>query len=135
MANSDDGESFLVTMLAAGKLTLTAKAGARRGSVELTITNDSPVRFAAGEKRYKNDTDSGAACASCHVAGDSIDHSPAAIAAAPDASVRTVITTGILREGNPIRGVNHKWQVMDAELDGLVTYLRALPPRGYTVGR
>ena len=34
--------------------------------------------------------------------------------------------------GSPITSVKHKWSVTAAEKAGLVTYLRALPPRGFS---
>ncbi len=132
-AATDNGESFMVTVKGAGEVTLTATGEGKSASVTLTMTAYTAARYAAGEKRYNTAAASGPACASCHSGDGAIDHSPTALAAASDVEVQAVITSGILREGNPIRGVVHKWQVTDDELDGLVTYLRALPPRGYTV--
>ena len=65
--------------------------------------------------------------------GDAIDHSPAALAAAKDDEVAAIITTG-LANNHPIKidGVaGHRWEVSEAERDGLVTFLRGLEPRGF----
>jgi hypothetical protein len=69
----------------------------------------------------------------CHAGGNAIDHSPAAMASSTDEAIATVITTGISTAGFPIMGVqgDHRWTVSQAERDGLVTYLRGLPPRGF----
>ena len=134
-APSDNGESFMVTVKSPGEITLNAKGEGKTASVALTITSYTAARYAAGEKRYNTAAASGPACADCHAGEAAIDHSPTSLAAASDVEVQAVITAGILREGNPIRKVVHKWAVNGAELDGLVTYLRALPPRGYSVGR
>jgi hypothetical protein len=70
-----------------------------------------------------------------------IDHSPAAIATASDQDVGVIITTGVLPGFGPgapsviaipaYPGTLHKWSVTGAERDGLVTFLRALAPRGF----
>jgi len=129
-AAADQGESFLLTMKKAGKVTLTATAGASSVTAQLTVTQYTAASWTAGEARYKSGGGGAPACTQCHN-DTGVDHSPTAIAAAPDQEVMAVITTGILRD-QPIRGVQHRWQEDQPVLDGLVTYLRALPPRGYT---
>jgi hypothetical protein len=77
-----------------------------------------------------SDDGSQPACTQCHDANGGIDHSPATMASSDDIAVQAIITTGVLNE-HPITGVVHKWQASDTELTGLVTYLRALEPRGF----
>ncbi|MFO0674961.1 MAG: cytochrome c [Polyangiaceae bacterium] len=133
-ANPGTGSYFLVTAKKAGEFRLTAyepSGGTNTASSQLVITPYAAGRWATGEQRYKNDASSGAACLSCHAPGK-VDHSPARIAPVADDQVVTVITAGILVSGNPITQVDHRWAVSDSEADGLVTYLRALAPNGYT---
>jgi hypothetical protein len=52
------------------------------------------------------------------------------MASSDDTAVETIITTGVVNE-HPITSVVHKWQATPDELSGLVTYLRALDPRGF----
>ena len=66
-----------------------------------------------------------------HAAG--VDHSPASLASVSDEDVAVIISTGILN-GQPIMipgGVKHQWTTTPTEMDGLVTFLRALPPKGF----
>jgi hypothetical protein len=46
-----------------------------------------------------------------------------------DELAKTVITNGI-KGGVPITKLDHKWEATSEQLDGLVTYLRAIDPRG-----
>jgi len=128
----DDGRYYLVTAKKAGTFTLTATSDGASKTAMVTVTPYDAARYAAGEARYKNGT-TGAAkpCTECHNAeAGAPDHSPASIAGVDDARVATVIRTGRLANGIPIvtgSGEDHIWTASDAELDGLVTYLRALP--------
>ena len=71
-------------------------------------------------------------CTQCHVAGQSVDHSPTVLAAYPDDVVAAVVTTGISTKGTPIATTKeHKWATSDAERAALVTYLRGIDPRGF----
>jgi hypothetical protein len=58
-----------------------------------------------------------------------VDHSPASLASIADEEVKVIISTGILN-GVPIPMVKHQWTTTPDEMDGLVTFLRALPPKG-----
>ena len=131
---TDNGQYFLVTVQRAGTITLTATSEGRSATTKITVVSYTPDRWQAGQTRYVNGGAGGdPPCTSCHVSGQAIDHSPAALATSDDPKVAAVITTGISPAGFPIQGVQggHRWSVTPSELDGLVTYLRALDPRGF----
>lgn len=131
---TDNGKYFFVTVKKAGTITLTASSGGKTAESTVTVAEYATDRWAAGEARYKNGSGTEPACTECHVNGQAIDHSPAALATATDEKIAVVITTGISTSGFPIK-INdepgHKWTVTDEERDGLVTYLRSLEPRGF----
>lgn len=131
---ADNGKYFLVTVKKAGTITLQARSGGETVEAKIDVTDYAPDRWATGEARYLNGGGGDPPCANCHVRGKAIDHSPAALATATDEKVSVVITTGISTHGFPIRidgQPGHKWTVTDVERDGLVTYLRALEPKGF----
>ena len=131
---TDNGKYFFVTVKKAGTITLTATSGGKTAESSITVAEYTTDRWAAGEARYKNGSGGEPACTECHVNGQAIDHSPAALATATDEKIAVVITTGISTSGFPIKIDNepgHRWTVTDEELDGLVTYLRSLEPRGF----
>jgi hypothetical protein len=121
---------FLVTAKKAGKVTLVATSKGKKLEATLTIASYTPAQWTTGETRYKN---GGAepSCASCHSKSDGPDHSPTTLSPIDDESAKLVITTGV-KGSIPITSVKHKWTATPDELIGLVTYLRALPPKGIT---
>ncbi|MBX3191139.1 MAG: hypothetical protein KF819_29350 [Labilithrix sp.] len=138
---TDNGKYFLITAKKAGAITLTAKSKGRTATATLTITDYAAGRWAAGEARYTAaGTGADRPCTSCHVNGEAIDHSPASLATASDMEVGIIVTTGvkpgpggtsstIVIKSEP--ETPHAWNVTQQEQDGLVTYLRALEPRGF----
>jgi hypothetical protein len=131
---TDNGKYFFVTAKKAGTIKLAAKSGGKTAEAQLTVTSYRADRWQVGETRYKNASGSEPACANCHVNGNAIDNSPAALATATDESIAIVITTGISTAGFPIRidgKLGHRWTVDESVSAGLVTYLRSLEPRGY----
>jgi hypothetical protein len=129
----DKGVWFMVTTLKAGTVTLTATTpDGQTVSSTMTITDYSLDRYAAGATRYSASMTTDPPCVNCHGGANGIDHSPSRMASATDAEVIGVIRTGILVEGSPITQVKHQWKVTDTEAAGLVAYLRALAPRGFT---
>lgn len=131
---TDSGKYFFVTVKRAGAIAVTASSGGKTVRATIEVASYGAARWAAGEARYKNGGSGNPPCADCHVNGQAIDHSPAALATATDEEIAIVITTGISTGGFPIL-INgqpgHTWTVTDAERDGLVTYLRSLTPRGF----
>ncbi len=127
----DNGVYFMVTTRKAGTVTLTATARGATVTSSFTATPYTVDQYATGEARYTTSSTSGPACQSCHYEGGGIDHSPSQMASAKDGDVVSVITAGVLVDGNPITQIKHKWAVTDAESAGLVSYLRALTPRGF----
>jgi hypothetical protein len=129
--SQDNGAYFFVTATKAGTVTLTASVKGGSVTATLDIAAYTADEYSTGEQRYMNAASSGPACVQCHGGATGIDHSPSTMASASDSDVISVITTGVLVEGNPITQVRHKWAVTDAEAKGLVAYLRALAPRGF----
>lgn len=140
---ADTGAYFMVTVLKAQPIVLTATSRGRTTTAKINVTTYEPSRWSIGETRYKNGNASASnpACTRCHVGGKAIDHSPAALATARDGEVGYIITNGIKPGPVPITGVDcadcsetgkkHQWTVSDEERDGLITYLRSLEPRGF----
>lgn len=130
----DSGKWFFVDVTAPGELTLTATSGGRTATSKVVVTSYPAARWAAGEARYQNGASGDPPCTQCHGGGDGIDHTPAALAGAADEALAATITTGIAPNNVVIRidgEPGHAWKVSDAERDGLVTYLRSLPPKGF----
>jgi hypothetical protein len=106
------------------------------------VTDYAADRYATGETRYTNGGTTGTsrACTTCHAGAGGIDHSPAALAYANDQDVGVIITTGVKPGPNGTTsvikitsepGTQHKWDVTDPEKAGLITFLRALEPKGF----
>lgn len=131
---TDNGKYYFLTAKKAGTYTITATSKGRTATAKLTVASYASDRWTTGKTRYET-TGTGAdqPCTNCHVNGDAIDHSPATMSSATDQDISVIITTGIRSNGLPITGVQggHKWNVTQAQTDGLVTYLRALTPRGF----
>lgn len=130
----DNGKYYFLTAKKAGTVTLTASSKGRTTTATLTITAYDAARYAAGQTRYNAaGTGQDQPCTNCHAGGNAIDHSPATMAGADDQSVGIIITTGIKPPAIPITGVpgGHKWNVTPDQKDGLITYLRALEPKGF----
>lgn len=131
----DNGKYFFVTVKRPGTITLKATSNGRSVESKIEVADYAAGRWQTGETRYKTAGANGdPPCTQCHVNGNAIDHSPAALATATDEKVGIVITTGISTAGFLIKIDNkpgHKWEVSDAERDGLVTYLRSLEPKGF----
>ncbi|MBS2017816.1 MAG: hypothetical protein JST00_33370 [Deltaproteobacteria bacterium] len=130
----DNGKYFFVTTKKAGTITLTASSKGRTAKSTLTIADYASTRWAAGKARYeKAGSNADRPCTECHVNGAAIDHSPATMSSATDQDIAVIIKNGIKPGGLPITGVpgGHKWNATDTEVDGLVTYLRALRPNGF----
>jgi mono/diheme cytochrome c family protein len=128
----DNGRYYLLTPKKVGSATLTATSRGKSVTAKFTVQSYTPARYAAGEARYKNGGNGDPSCASCHQKAGGADHSPTALSSATDADIVATITSGIKVGGIPITSVTHTWTVSQAEQDGLVTYLRGLPPLGYT---
>ena len=136
---TDNGKYFMLTALKAGTYTLTATSKGRTTTASVTVSDYAANRWDDGDKRYNNSVATKTpdrACKNCHVNGLAIDHSPAALATATDQEIGIIITTGVKPGPSVIKipsepGTQHKWTVDDIEKDGLVTYLRALDPRGF----
>ena len=118
-----DSGGVMITTRAAGKVTITAKAGALSGSSELTITQFTPEDRAAGEMRYNNmipfpmfmfDPDAGMprpqdimipndlSCKNCHGSGATaldVEHTPQQTGGYSDDQLIGIITMGMKPPG------------------------------------
>ncbi len=126
----DTGAYYLLTAKAAGQTTVTATSRGRTASATVSVVAYDSSRYAAGETRYTAGAGSDPPCTNCHGGPSGVDHSPATLSGIDDQSVATIVTTGIVN-ATPITAVNHAWTLSDVERDGIVTYLRALPPKGF----
>jgi hypothetical protein len=132
----DFGETWaLVTTKKAGTTTVTATSGGKSVTGMLVVSAYAAADVSTGEKRYNMpDNPTGTqrnACVSCHGLANGVDHSPVAMAYYADDEIISVVTTGMFPDGYVLQGVNHAWNFTDAEKQGIVPYLRALPPKGF----
>lgn len=131
---TDAGKYFLVTTKKAGTITLTARTNGQSATSTITVTAYGTDRWTTGQQRYLTGEGGDPPCTDCHAGTAGIDHSPAALATVTDDAVGVTITTGVNPGGNTILidgKPGHTWTATDAELAGLVTYLRALAPKGF----
>ena len=134
---TDNGQYFMITVMKAGSYTLTAASKGRTVTAKVDVSSYDSARYTTGQTRYQAaGTGADRPCTTCHVNGAAVDHSPAALGTATDQEIGIIITTGVKPgptvikiDGEP--GTQHKWNVTDPERDGLVTFLRGLPPRGF----
>jgi len=135
-AAGDDGQWYLLTAKKAGVVDVTATYNSKSVKSRVTVLGYEPSRYTIGEDRYKNGSgdvaNKGKPCVGCHIGNGAPDHSPMTLSGTNDELAKTVITNGI-KGGVPITKLDHKWEASSEELDGLVTYLRALDPRGVQV--
>jgi hypothetical protein len=131
---TDDGKYYFLLVSKAGSFTLTATSQGQTATTKVTITAYDASRWDVGAARYVTAEGSSPPCTQCHGGAGGIDHSPAALVSADDEKVAATIVTGIDPFGTAIKingQPSHKWTVTPDEQSGLVTYLRALEPRGF----
>lgn len=128
---NDRGAYYLLTTKRAGSTTVVVTSQGRTARTTLTVEAYTAARWRAGEARYTTAGANGQpACTKCHAGERGVDHTPASLVSVDDQGVAAVITTGIAAAGFPIDAEDgHRWDVSASELDGLVAYLRALPPK------
>jgi hypothetical protein len=131
-SGDDAGKYYLLTIKKVGNATILAESRGKMVTSTLRIVGYAPALYAQGETRYRASSTKEPACSACHEAAGGADHSPTSLSSAVDGVLRGIITSGIKGGGIPITKLDHRWTLTDSELDGLVAYLRALPPRGYT---
>jgi hypothetical protein len=137
-----------------GDYTVLATAGKQSGSAAIHITAVDPSVWATGEARYNNTImiasiipTGGAAmmlpkdisCKNCHGSGAmflDVEHTPQQTGGYSDDELKKIITMGmkpagaVSKTGVPLAIYQwfHTWMATDAEQQGLVVYLRSLPP-------
>jgi len=132
------GTWAMVTTRKAGTTKITATGGGKTVTAALVVTTYTTANLAVGDTRYNTPADATAAqrasCASCHKLANGADHSPLVLEWYKDDEILSAVTTGVYPAaagGYVLQGVNHAWNLTDAEKLGIVPYLRALPPRGF----
>lgn len=132
---TDVGKYYMLTMKAQGTTTVTAKSGGTTVTATLTVSDYGAGTWDTGQQRYTNGPDTAdPPCTQCHSGASGVDHSPAALGGVNDTKVTAIITTGIGTDNFPIQiggKPGHKWSTTPDQLTGLVTYLRALDPKGF----
>ena len=132
LGGNDTGRYFMLTAKKAGVVDITGTSNGKTITAKLTVQDYAAGRYATGESRYKTGPDNdNPSCASCHQKAGGADHSPAALASVNDEEIQAIITSGVKPGGVPIIGTKHTWTATQPQLEGLVTYLRALPPLGF----
>jgi hypothetical protein len=139
---SELGDSWVVlTTKKAGTTTLTATAGGVSATAEVNVAAYDPAVVWVGWGRYENphtgEPPDRLACAGCHGRPDGADHSPFRVAGYTDEAILGAIVNGRY-ENVPgeepqqlVAPRDHKWTLTDAEAEGIVPYLRTLPPTGF----
>ena len=144
------GSDVMLTMKAAGTVTVYAKAGGLSASATVTISQATSDQYEAGKARYNDGVvwkpgQQGQpdpsrkllACTNCHSNGGAdIEHTPTQTGGYTDQDLVKIFTQGVKPDGVPQRVMPfdkwhqiHQWQMTDTERDGLVVYLRALAPK------
>ena len=131
-------EFAMVTTTGAGTTKIRGTAGGETIEMDINVTQYTVDQVAAGRQRYNMpanpDEAARKACASCHALANGVDHSPNWLSPLGDAEILGAIRTGVYEfEGGryELRGVNHAFDLTDAEAQGIVPFLRSLPPRGF----
>jgi mono/diheme cytochrome c family protein len=109
-----------ITARQAGSATVTVSAGGHTATVAVEVTSYTSADRTAGQQAY-----AASACGGCHDGAGQPDITSSGIPEHPDDQVLTAIRSGINPEGGQIEGA-HSFQVPD----GIVAYLRSLPPKG-----
>jgi hypothetical protein len=109
-----------VTAQQPGSGMLTVSAGGNTAQVPVEVIMYTKANWTAGQAAYAS-----SACGSCHDGAGQSDITSSGIPEHTDAQVLTAIRTGVNPEGGQIEG-GHSFQVPD----GIVAYLRSLPPKG-----
>ena len=139
----------------AGTTKVHAVIGDKRLTAEVIVTEYDPAKRAAGDTRYNDDAGMNAriACASCHLVAGGADHTPTEIGFHDDAAILQATVMGsypdVCRDqakvpcecgssgctevaGHVLNDGNHSWELTQEEQEGIIPYLRSLPPNGFT---
>ena len=142
----------MTTTTGSGQTSVSATIGAYTVSSPIEVATYTSEQVMAGDTRYHtNGGEDRDACASCHQASGGADHTPTEMAFHDDAALLVVVTEGhypdqcLTDEGDPctcdttdcslvpgyVLSLDHTWNLTEEEADGIVPYLRSLPPRGF----
>jgi hypothetical protein len=153
----DGPNGVIITTLKAGTFDIIARAGKEWGKATLEVTAASQAQLDMGEQRYDNGVEIGVesfalptsgsnaaplnpSCKNCHGKDATflkVVHTSRQIGGYSDAELIRIISTGIKPDGAKFStspsttsyfSVFHRWAASEAEYQGLVVYLRSLPP-------
>jgi hypothetical protein len=145
----------MLTMRKAGKFTITATAGKRKGTVPLNVTEATEDDWKRGEARYNNQImlqfmggningimiNNMVSCKKCHGSGAqflAVEHTPQQTGGYSDDEIKNIFENGMKPPGakfGSLPGIMnyyplfHKWAASEEEYQGLVVYLRSLEPK------
>jgi hypothetical protein len=124
----------MITTKKAGTTKVFATQGTKREEANVTVTAYTLDQFNLGKTRYTTGGDTGPrrACAGCHQTPAGADHSPSTLAWYDDTETLQAIQTGAYPDGYVLKQAGHQWQLTDPEKAGIMSYLRALPPKQST---
>lgn len=135
----------LVTTTKVGETNVSVTAGGATVTVRLVVKEYTDDQLKVGKARYEAASTDPARppCASCHTKAGGVDHSPLKMAGFDDATILGVIenatypvsptgqaTTSGFSPTGPLKFTGHKWNLSDAEKDGILAHLRSLPLGG-----
>lgn len=146
-----NGTDVMITTKGAGDVVITATTDNAIGKAPLHITSFTPDQWAAGQTRYTSgdsttlgmqlhgSTDKYVQCTSCHGTMAAIEHTPEQTGGFSDEEMKGIILHGTLPPQDLMVDIHggaaqfkafHQWMVAsDDEANGLVAYLRSLPPK------
>lgn len=145
----------MITTRKAGKFTITATAGTRKGSVPLVVTAATDADYDMGEARYNNaimlnfmggmiggiNLMNNVSCKNCHGSGAqflAVEHTPQQTGGYTDEEIKQIFENGTkppAAKWGSLPGIMnyypmfHKWAASPEEYQGLVVYLRSLEPK------
>ena len=122
----------MITTTAPGTTTVTTTNGTISFETTIVVKEYTTENYTVGDARY-NSEEAGArvACASCHQQAGGVDHSSNWLAYFDDANILSAIETAVYGDGYALQFAEHKYDLTEAEKIGIMSYLRALPPKGY----
>ncbi|MCX6130404.1 MAG: cytochrome c, partial [Proteobacteria bacterium] len=123
---------YFLTSLKAGTTMIEASYEGKKLAAATTIATYTTAQITDGKARYTTAV-AGAtpspSCLSCHGAQGGANHSPTWMAQFSDAALLSTIETGVNSDVNYKTKVAHKMTfAAPAQRDGIVAYLRSLPP-------
>jgi len=124
----------MITATKAGTTKVTVTGNGKSASADVTVKAYTTASYEVGKTRYKTGgtEDNRKPCAGCHEAAGGADHSPTWLAYYEDSDVLQAIQTAVYASDKyEVNKGNHKWNLTEPEKDGIMAYLRGLPPKAF----